>query len=56
MPNYSALKTGHLAESEGLSCLPEGKLAGAESQREMAQDNVEFVCQGAVPLKTEPCS
>ena len=37
---------------EGLSSLPEGECAVAESQRGMTQDGVEIVCRGATPWKT----
>ena len=37
---------------EGLSSLPEGEWAVAESQRGMTQDEVKIVCQGATPWKT----
>ena len=38
---------------EGLSLLPEGEWAVAESQRGMTQDKVKFVYQIATPWKTE---
>ena len=38
---------------EGLSSLPEGEWAVAESQRGMTQDKVKFVYQIATPWKTE---
>ena len=37
---------------EGLSSLPEGEWAVAESQRGMTQDEVKILCQGATPWKT----
>ena len=37
---------------EGLSSLPEGEWAVAESQRGMTQDEVKIVCRGATPWKT----
>ena len=37
---------------EGLSSLPEGEWAVAESQRGMTQDKVKTVCQGARPWTT----
>ena len=37
---------------EGLSSLPEGELAVAESQRGMMQDEVKIVCRGTTPWKT----
>ena len=37
---------------EGLSSLPEGEWAVAESQRGMTQDEVKIVCRGAMPWKT----
>ena len=37
---------------EGLSSLPEGEWPVAESQRGMAQDEVNILCQGATPWKT----
>ena len=37
---------------EGLSSLPEGEWAVAESQRGMTQDEVEIPCQGATPWET----
>ena len=37
---------------EGLSSLPEGEWAVAESQRGMTQDGVKIVCRGATPWKT----
>ena len=36
---------------EGLSSLPEGEWAVAESRREMTQDEVKNVCRGASPWK-----
>ena len=39
-------------KGEGLSSLPEGGWAVAESQRGMTQDEVKIVCQGATPWKT----
>ena len=48
-------RNGHLPES----FLPEGEWTGAESQKEMTQNNVKLVCQGATSLKTvtswKPC-
>ena len=40
------------SREEGLSSLPEGEWAVAESQRGMTQDEVKIVCQGATPWKT----
>ena len=37
---------------EGLSSLPKGEWAVAESQRGMTQDEVKTVCRGATPWKT----
>ena len=39
-------------KEEGLSSLPEGEWAVAESQRGMTQDEVKILCQGATPWKT----
>ena len=36
---------------ERLSSLHEGELAGVESHREMALDNVKLICQHAAPWK-----
>ena len=36
---------------EGLSSLPDGEWAVAESQRGMMQDEVKIACQGAMPWK-----
>ena len=38
---------------EGLSSLPEGEWAIAESQRVKMQDEVKIVCRGATPWKTD---
>ena len=41
-----------ISKEEGRSSLPEGEWEVTESQREMTQDKVKFVCQGATPWKT----
>ena len=41
----------HFFKEEGLSSLPEGEWAVAESQKGMTKDELKILCQGATPWK-----